>query len=201
MSPTESAARPTLVFDLGGVLLENATFARLAALGTGSGPELESRWLASPAVRTFERGESSPGAFAAAFVREWALSVSPEEFLAEFATWPSGLYPGASHLLARLRPRHRLACLSNSNAVHWHRFRGFLDAFDIALSSHLLGAVKPDAECFRRALDVLQVAPGDIVYFDDARENVDAASRLGLRAHQVVGFDALVEAVDMLGLG
>ena len=54
-------------------------------------------------------------------------------------------------LLARLRTDFRTACLSNSNELHWRKFDGFAGLFDIALSSHRLGVIKPDHAAFVRA--------------------------------------------------
>lgn len=90
--------QPTvLLFDLGGVLVENVGFERLNALLTTSLPleELKARWLASTAVRSFEVGACSPDSFASALVEEWQLALSPNAFIEAFASWPKGLYPGA----------------------------------------------------------------------------------------------------------
>src|SRR5256885_15418243 len=112
-----------LLFDLGGVLVENVGFERFNALLPSPIPteELKTWWLASPAVRAFEVGSCTPEAFARGVVAEWQLPLSPNAFLEAFSYWPKGLYPGASELLATLRERHVVACLSNSNAIHWQR--------------------------------------------------------------------------------
>ena len=93
------------LFDLGGVLVDNVAFERLSSTpGVGMNEtEIKSKWLASSTVRSFELGVISPEAFAKDFVDEWSLSAEPEVFLAEFASWPKGFYPGALELLARLR--------------------------------------------------------------------------------------------------
>ncbi len=191
-----------LLFDLGGVVLENATFDRLTGLMSEPADvaTLKIRWLRSRAVRSFEFGRIAPSEFAAAFMTEWGIGGSPQAFLDEFLSWPTGLYPGATDLLARLRSRHRTACLSNSNVLHWRRFDGFAGHFDVALSSHLLGAIKPDAECFEKALRVLGVTAADVVFFDDSPLNVEAAGALGLSARQVDGFAALQKALEAEGL-
>ena len=186
-SPRERPA--VLLFDLGGVLLENVAFDTLNALLPAPMPveDLKSRWLASPAVRRFEVGACSPHAFAAAIVAEWQLPLAPDAFLEAFAAWPKGLYPGAAELLRELRASCRVACLSNSNAVHWARFGGFREHFDVPLSSHLLGEVKPDAAYFHKALKACNADASDVAFFDDALANVAAARALGIRAFHVNG--------------
>lgn len=189
--------RKTLLFDLGGVVLQNSTFERLNALlpEPMQMPALKQRWLSSAAVRAFELGRVGPGEFADAFIAEWSPHCTALDFIKKFAAWPTGLYPGASELLARLRLRHRIACLSNSNVLHWQRFDGFRAHFDDALSSHLLGVIKPDAACFELALRLLGVEPEAVTFFDDAEANVSAAARFGINAIHVEGFAGLVDAL------
>jgi putative hydrolase of the HAD superfamily len=190
-----------LLFDLGGVLVENVGFERLNALLPAPMTEeaLKSRWLASPAVRSFEVGAMTPSTFAAELVAEWRLPLAPGDFLDAFASWPKGLYPGAAELLAGLREHHVLACLSNSNAVHWERFDGFREHFQVALSSHLIGQVKPDAACFAQALDACDAAASDVAFFDDSLVNVAAARAFGLQAFHVNGLAELQTALAAQG--
>ena len=129
------------MFDLGGVLVENVGFERLNALLPAPLPleDLKTRWLASTAVRSFEAGACSSESFAVALLQEWQIALTPNEFIEAFSSWPKGLYPGAAELLSRLRGRYTLACLSNSNPIHWERFADFHGLFAVRLSSHLLG--------------------------------------------------------------
>jgi len=178
-----------LLFDLGGVLLENVAFERLNVLLPSSIPseDLKTQWLASPAVRAFETGNSTPEIFARDIVSEWQLSLTPTAFLEAFTYWPKGLYSGAPELLAMLRERYVVACLSNSNQIHWQRFNGFREHFDFSLSSHLLGEVKPDRQCFMRALQECNTTAQEVAFFDDALANVTAARSLGIEAFHVNG--------------
>ena len=113
-----------ILFDLGGVLIENNGRAALTAMLPQPLPasEMWRKWLDSPVVRQFERGRISADEFASSFVREWDINLEPSVFIREFATWPRGLYDGAETLLHGLKGTHHLACLSNTNAIHWRRF-------------------------------------------------------------------------------
>lgn len=190
-----------LLFDLGGVLVENVGFERLNALLPARVPleDLKTRWLSSPAVRAFEVGSCTADEFACEVVAEWRLPLSPGAFLEAFTSWPKGLYPGAADLLARLRQRFVVACLSNSNAVHWQRFDGFRDHFGISLSSHLLGQVKPDAACFAAALEACGAQPSAVAFFDDSVTNVAAARAVGMRAFHVNGLSEVANALASEG--
>lgn len=156
--------------------------------------------MRSPAVCRFEAGRNSPQAFADEFIDEWRIPLARDEFLAQFTAWARDYYPGARELLAGLRKRFRLACLSNSNELHWHKFQRFEGVFDVALSSHELGVLKPDAAAFTRALEICAVDAADVMFFDDSLSNVESARHLGLDAYQVEGFGALEALLTGLGL-
>jgi glucose-1-phosphatase len=191
-----------LLFDIGGVLVENALFTQLNSLLPNplSDASIKSKWLASAVVRDFELGITSPETFGRRFVEEWNIPLAAGDFLEAFASWPKGFYPGALELLHRLRRHYRVACLSNSNALHWGRFDGFVGHFQVALSSHLLGAIKPDVGCFTRALHELDSIPEEIAFFDDSLDNVGAAHNLGIRAFHVCGLNEVKSALVECGL-
>ena len=193
---------PTIIFDLGGVLVENVTFSALSELlpMPMQCEDLRRRWLASESVRAFELGRIDPEAFAQRFLDEWHLDMSAEEFLDEFATWPRAFWPQSLALVDELRAHHRVACLSNCNELHWARFAGFADVFDVALSSHLLGAVKPDHEIFAAALTRLAVAPAETLFFDDSPACVEAAQGLGMHAYLADGPQACRCVLEAEGL-
>jgi putative hydrolase of the HAD superfamily len=190
-----------LLFDLGGVLVHNTGPRRLAELTNARCKEdvLASRWLTSPAARAFEVGTLEPAEFARQMIAEWRLGLDPQQFLAEFAAWPKGLYPGAAELLSRLRADFRLACLSNSNSLHWPRLQALLPGFDLCLSSHELGRAKPDAACFASALDRLAISPRKVAFFDDAPANVAAARAIGMQAFRVNGPEDVRARLDAEG--
>ena len=192
-----------LLFDLGGVLVDNAMFDDLPALLGAQSPngDLHELWLSSEAVQLFERGEIGAETFGARFVSEWGLSMAPTAFLARFAAWPKGFFPGAEERLRSLREDYLIAYLSNSNAIHWSRFGKILECADVAIASHLCGLVKPDPGIFALAIERLGGDPDRIYFFDDSALNIEAARAAGMRAYQTVGFTALSATLDALGLG
>jgi putative hydrolase of the HAD superfamily len=198
------AAGKVVMFDLGGVLVENAGAAGLAAmlpLPLEPG-ELWRKWLGSPAVRAFERGLTAPETFAAAFIDEWRLALEPAAFLDAFAGWPRGLYEGAEALLRELKGSHQLACLSNTNALHWRRLTRLQTLLDACFVSHETGFVKPDREAFEHALERLGSAPSEVYFFDDLLPNVEAARAIGIKAFRVAGFaeiEPILRAEGLLG--
>lgn len=162
---------------------------------------LKDRWLSSPSVRQFERGQSSALAFANGFVTEWNLPISAEAFLEEFSSWPRTFFPGTKQLILELRQRYRVGCLSNSNPLHWAAFENEITSmFDVVLCSHRLGSVKPDQAIFIRALQACNVQPREIYFFDDCLTNVHTAHSLNINGFCVNGFASLKHILELHGL-
>jgi len=181
-----------IVFDIGGVLVELKGIATM--LGWMRNPSDEAglwrAWLGSPAVRDYERGRIDAGEFAAGVVEDFGLSVTPEQFLAGFADWPSGPLPGAHELLRDVRTDVMRATLSNSNALHWSRIMhemAFESYFDHHFASHLIDRIKPDHDVFAHVIQALGVRPDEMLFVDDNAINIDAARRCGLTAYRCAG--------------
>jgi epoxide hydrolase-like predicted phosphatase len=190
-----------ILFDLGGVLVETRGRDVLRALRPELAPEaIMARWLASPAVGRFERGRVAPEAFAAEFVAEWRLALAPQEFIESFAGWVPGFFEGAEALVRTVRARHRVACLTNTNALHWERLPGLAELFDAVFASHLTGLMKPEPEAFEHALRGLAVPPQAVCYLDDLPQNVAAARSVGMRAYRVESLPDIERALRAEGL-
>ena len=185
-----------LLFDLGGVLVEFSGVQDVAPLlpTEATESEIRERWGRCPHTEAYCLGRLSDEEFAERFVRDWGIDLPSDRFLTAFRSWSKRLLPGAEALLATLRPRFRLAALSNSNALHWDRNAndlGVNDLFELAISSHQVGLCKPDPAIYRVALDRLGVPPGAVVFFDDVQANVDGASSVGMRAFRVDGVEGV----------
>ena len=194
-----------VLFDLGGVLIELAGVERMLAWSPSlcTTEELWRRWLASPAVRGYESGRTGRDAFADGIIEEFALPVSREAFLAEFAHWPRTLNAGARGFLAALAPRYTLASLSNTNELHWERFErewSLPSMFHRNFPSYAVGRLKPDADYFDHVIGELGVDPARALFVDDNRINVEAARAVGLHARQVPRFEALSAALAEFGI-
>ncbi|HEX2566146.1 MAG TPA: HAD family phosphatase [Burkholderiales bacterium] len=194
-----------LLFDLGGVLVDVSGYRNLGPLLRRSleDPQVLQGLRSCPVLRAFETGQLTASQFAERFVSAWDCAVGAQEFLRQFRGWTQGFFPGARELLAGLRPRHRLACLSNSNEVHWERMERELAVFELfetALSSHQLGCYKPDPEIYERAFAALKVEPAQVIFFDDLAVNVEAARRAGAQAYRVKGIEELRDCVRRLNL-
>ena len=192
MTPAPMTPVRCILFDLGGVLVRFRGVERVAEwLGDAEvGERHWQHWLESETVRGFELGRLGPREFATTFLDEFRLELTPEELLEELSGFVSGPLDGALELLDELRPRYRVACLSNTNRLHWpERFRamGLLERFERAFASCETGLLKPDPEAFEHVRRELGLAPESILFFDDAGLNVEAARALGFAAARAHG--------------
>jgi putative hydrolase of the HAD superfamily len=103
------------------------------------------------------------------------------EHFAEAGVWE--LYPEVMEVLENLSPRFQLAVVSNFDG----RLRLILEQLGVSkFFSHIfisseLGADKPDPEIFRRALQITDLRPNEVLHVgDDPQRDWDAARSAGL---------------------
>lgn len=101
--------------------------------------------------------------------------------------------------------RRRLGILSNTCEAHWEhcrrRFRLLDDLFDVHVLSYEIGAVKPDARIFERAVERAGCAPAEIFYTDDLPGHVEGARAVGLDAVPFTTAAALAAQLRRRGVG
>ena len=194
-----------LLFDLGGVLVELNDLSTLLQENVEEMPLNKpwSDWLSSPAARAFEMGISTKEQFADKYIEETRLPIKRNEFLNAFTQLPKGLYPDAHRLIERCRDRYFIACLSNTNALHWQRLTremGIDRMFDQHFASHLTGKLKPDRNSFEHVLKSLNCDPAAILFLDDNEMNVTAARSLGIIAYRAQGTGGAEKILEKMGI-
>jgi len=177
-----------LLFDLGGVLMQFRGVDALADMTGQSTAHIHDLLLHSDAVQTFQQGRSTPQEFGVAMVAELGLSMEPADLLHQWTEWEDGPMEGALALLDQPAQTNNIACLSNTNVLHWDRLKsryGLNHRFLKRYVSHEIGLSKPDPRIFEHVINDLGVRPGDITYFDDNAEIIEAALAFGFDAHRV----------------
>jgi glucose-1-phosphatase len=190
-----------VLFDLGGVIVDLSGLDRFLQRHRIDKANFWPRWLGDGRLADFERGESTPAEFASAFVEDFGLSISPDEFLVEFAAWPCGLLPGAADLLERTNVP--TATVSNTNVIHWGSAftQGvLLEMFDAHFPSFELKMAKPDPAIFEHVVAQLGVPARSALFVDDNEINVVAARAVGLNAFLVDGPGAAGDVLRELGV-
>ena len=194
-----------LVFDLAGVLLDFGgpeSVYKMSDRRVGD-KEFFRFWSEAKCAHDLHCGRCTPEAFARHAVRELGLPVTSARFLSEYQTWLRGPYPGALEMLGGLRPRYRVACLSNTDPLNVQRFDEELhlqDWFDECFYSNEMGLRKPDPEAYLHVSNALDIPPKEIAFFDDSITCVDGAIDVGMHAHHVTGFEDLVMRLTQMGV-
>ena len=110
---------------------------------------------------------------------------------------------GTHDIIRLLKPRYRLALVSNTSEWHFEygiRTVDVFPLFDTVTLSYEVGAMKPDPAVYHDALRKLGLPPAACVYIDDIQINVDAAERLGMRAFRYVDTASLVRDLASAGV-
>jgi len=200
----DASSQGVIIFDIGGVLYDFQGASLIARESRRRrrwrSEEVRAHW---PILsRGFETGTSSEADFAQAVVERYDLALTAQEFLTEFRSAAVGFYQGALGLVAEVRERHQVLSLSNTNPTQWPQVLADLgpaDPFHAHHPSHLSGFHKPDPRAFEAVSGA--IAPGrPCHFFDDRRENVNAAIAFGWRAERVRGVAEARAACQRAGL-
>ena len=150
-------------------------------------------------MRAFETGQLRAQDFYARVAMELGLKCDGCSFERRFRAWQLRPYAGVETFVEGVAERFELALLSNVSEVHWRQVTAATSVFSTfarLFLSYETGRFKPEADAFRQVIDGFGVAPAEIVFYDDAVRNVEAARALGIEAHRVSGLDELTRHLD-----
>lgn len=182
-----------IVFDLGGVMIRLAQGWEDACVCAGvtyrpfmMTPQLHARFeelealISTGMISGEEYGVRAhtilDGLYAPAEVQAIYQAIIREEF------------PGIYTLVHALHDAGlKTACLSNTCAPHWTdltdpRRYPAICSLQFQHASHLFGVAKPDTRIYRRFEETTGMTPAEILFFDDRRENIEAAHACGWHA-------------------
>jgi FMN phosphatase YigB (HAD superfamily) len=196
--------RPTVIFDLGGVLVSvdfMRACKRLEAAG-GAPATVTLDAIANGAEKSgFDTGRLSPQEFAARFCAAIGLRLPYSDF-AEIWCDIFAEQREVTGLLDEIGKHADLMLLSNTDPLHLDYVRshyGFLAKFGRLVLSYEVGHAKPAPQIFERAIGLC--APGTrMIYIDDVAEFVSAARACGLPAEQFVDAARLRRDLEEFGV-
>lgn len=200
-TPSDTDHMRIILFDLGGVVVRICRGWEEACqrAGVPIRPNPVDQQRESERKRTvqaYQTGRMSCDAYWSAIAATTADVYSPPEIERIHKAWTGEDYPGIEVLIERLNqtPGVRTACLSNTNPSHWAILTCGDDHQPASravarlarrLVSHELGRIKPDPRIYAQAEHLLGAHAGDIVFFDDTPENIDAARKRRWNAHLI----------------
>ncbi len=105
-------------------------------------------------------------------------------------------------VIEELKKNYSVVCLANAevDVVPLVRKRGVYDYFDKAYISTELGMRKPDPEIYKLILKEFSCKPGEAVFIEDLKENVDSAREIGINSIQYKDFRYFKKEINKLGL-
>jgi 2-haloacid dehalogenase len=179
------AVRDTIVFDLGGVLIDWDPRHLYRKLFAGNEAEME-HFLATVCTHEWNRGQDAGRTFAEGARLLKAEHPDKAELIDAYCTRFDEMMAGSVEILAELKALGRpLYALTNFSAETYpptfERF-GFLRWFRGVLVSGEEGVIKPDPRIFELLLERFAIDPKRAVYIDDVSANVDAARLFGIHA-------------------
>jgi len=170
-----------IALDIGNVVLDIDIETHLQNLGIREPWSLLSQW---PAHWDFETGKLDSAGFYQAVRERFSLSLTDNEIEFQWNKIIRGFLPGMSELLRQLSKKAKVVAITNTNPPHVSLFRQMkeFENFHYIFASHEVGHRKPGREIFEFVVQNLKVAPQEIAFFDDLKENVEAANQVGLQA-------------------
>ncbi len=196
-----------LLFDLGGVVI-NFDFGgafRSWAARAGCDPSLlAQRFSLDDSYEQHERGEIAAASYFASLRQSLEIDLSDMEFSQGWNDVYLGPVSGMSEVLSIARRHLPLFAFTNSNPTHksvWeHLYAEELRPFRTVFVSSDLGVRKPDPEAFRLVAGLMGFEPEEVLFFDDAAENVDGARSAGMQGEVVVSVRDVRRALSRIGL-
>ena len=200
----------TLLFDLGGVLIEVDPDRGLSLLQTQMHPSVSKRRLHhvlynADLLERYERGKIDSESFYREVQKQLRQSIS---FNAFRNAWQGIFRPNRPMIefLKRMKKEYQLVLISNTNELHMEcilkRF-AFMKDFDCCIYSYRTGYVKPEKEIYLAALRICGAEAGSSLFIDDSASNIEGAQRLGIRSLHFTGnneFLSLWESSDFHSL-
>ena len=196
----------TLFLDVGGVILSNGwghESRRLAAEKFNLNlSELEDRHHLT--FVTYEEGKLTLKEYLNRVVFYQKPTFTADQFQ-KFMFDQSTPYTDMIEFIHRLKEQNRLKIAVVNNEAHElneHRIKKFkLNQFvDFYISSCFIHFRKPDADIFRIALDIAQVAAEHVVYIENTEMFVDVARDLGIRSILHTDYKSTRSELSVLGL-
>ena len=193
----------TLIFDLGGVLLNLKTEQEWLEedLIPNFLPEKLHQLQRNNFFHQFEKGKVSEQDFIQQLKNIALNNEISEELIIQ--NWNSVLLEIPKYrvdLLKCLSEKYKLLLLSNTNSIHLKHIRKYVQQtfnenileaiFDTCYYSHEMGVRKPDKEFYAFVMREQQIEPEEVLFLDDKAENLIEPQKLGWQT-MLVNFNKL----------
>ena len=186
---------PNIIFDFGGVLLNidtNQAVKGFQAIGLSDMDRIKKEYQENGLFDRLEKGMISPQYFRAEIRKYIDAEVTDKQIDDAWNSMLLDLPIERLELLERLKAKHRIFLLSNTNIIHWEAYMGMIkekhnvclsDFFEKDYYSHDLGLRKPDSKIYTTVLEKEGLVASETLFIDDMYANYEAAKAVGMQAH------------------
>ena len=180
-----------IIFDLAGVLLNLNLERDTEALLSVGLPDFEgciaNREIHGPISR-YLYGLSDKAEFLKAIRPFCFPEATDEEILASMDAVLDDIPSSRLAALVELRKHYKVYLLSNLYETAWDltqqliRNEGYTveQCFDEAFISYKMHVAKPNPLIYQKVFEATSIQPEETMYFDDSRDNIEAARKLGI---------------------
>lgn len=186
---------PNIIFDFGGVLLNIDTDQAVKSfkeIGLTDTSVVKKEYQTNGLFDRLEKGLISADQFRTEIRSHIEVEVSDEQIDLAWNSMLLDLPYERLELLNKLKDKHRLFLLSNTNIIHWEAYMGMIqnvhgvclsDYFEKDYYSHNMGLRKPDSKIYTTLLEKEGLLASETLFIDDMWTNIEAAQVLGLKTH------------------
>lgn len=190
-----------VVFDVGNVLIQwdpRHLYRRVFTHDDATPDEARVTWFLTEVCHhdwnvEQDRGRSIADAEAEALARHPDMGPAIRSFYGRFQSMIPGAIEGTVRILETLKaagfPVHGLTNFGAETFPMARRRFGFLNAFDTVVVSGEEGVIKPDPRIYEILIERAALTPARTAFVDDSPRNIEAAEKLGFRAHLFEGAD------------
>lgn len=194
----------TIVFDLGGVILDLAvdkTIEAFAVLAGISKEKATTLFHTSPEFNLYEKGGMTDEQFRHFLRTAYTPKASDKEIDTAWNQMLRSIPVIKLELLDKLKTQYTVFLLSNTNEIHLRYINANLlppDAtgldqyFHRAYYSHRMLKRKPDAEIFEQVLRENSLVPEETLFLDDNLMNIKGAESVGIKTVHVTTPDVML---------
>lgn len=193
-----------LFWDVGGVLLTNAWDHQERDQAVErfllSKSEFDARH--KELVPAFEEGKLTLDEYLERAIFYAPRTFSKEDFK-QFLFSLSRPKPQSLELARALHAKYVMGTINNeSRELNQYRIAqcGLTEIFDLFVSSCFVGLRKPDERIYRLALDLTQHAPEECCFIDDRPENIEPATKVGMKTVLMKDPQQLRRDLETLGV-
>ena len=188
----------TLIFDLGGVIIdlhEQATIEAFVTL-TGQSPEnVIGHYQNSSLFKKHEKGLITDAQFRDGIRKLMNVTSTDQQIDDAWNSMLMAIPIERLHFLNKLRKKYHVLILSNTNSIHENAFTKILQDVsgkpsihyyaDQVFYSHEIHMRKPDQEIYQFVIDDSKIDPKTTLFLDDKKENLLGAKSVGIQTKHI----------------